>query len=152
MNLNLKTVAAASALTLATIAPAQAFDDADDAIEFRQSVFHLVAAHTGALGDMIKGKTDYDAGEASYRAESMAALAKMGLEGFEYPGSNKGETKAKPAVWSDMDGFKAKMAKFESDTAALASAAQSGDQGAVKAAFVTAAKNCKACHSDYKNR
>ncbi|WP_221794542.1 c-type cytochrome [Oceanobacter mangrovi] len=152
MKLNFKAIVTASMITAASIASAHAMEDAEDAIEFRQSVFHLVGAHTGQMGDMIKGKKDFDAAEFQYRADSMAALAKMGLEGFTYPGSDKGDTKAKPAVWEDMDGFKTKMNKFVSDTAALSAAAKSGNLDTIKPAFMEAAKNCKACHTDYKNR
>lgn len=131
---------------------AETFKEADDAIEYRQAVFTLVKTHVGVMGAMVKGKKDFDAAEFAYRAESLKALSKMPMEGFTYPGSDKGDTKAKAAVWKDMDGFKAKMDKFESDSAALAKAAASGSMDTIKPAFINTVKNCKACHKEYKNK
>lgn len=129
-----------------------AFDSSADAIEYRQNVFSLVAAHFGEMGSMVKGEKTFDAKEFAYRANSLEALSKMPLEGFTFPGSDKGNTKAKPAVWSDMDGFKEKLTQFQTDSEALAKAAQSGDMKSIKPVFMTTAKNCKSCHSDFKNR
>ncbi|ROQ25817.1 c-type cytochrome [Gallaecimonas pentaromativorans] len=139
--------------TLVLVAPlAQAFDNKDEAIHYRQSVFTLVAAQFGEMGAMVKGEKPFDAKEFQYRAESLAALSKMPLEGFLYPGSDKGGTKAKAAVWQKTDEFKAKLAHFQKDATNLAEAAQSGDLSTIKPAFMATAKNCKACHSEFKNR
>ncbi|MGB1092615.1 MAG: c-type cytochrome [Oceanobacter sp.] len=145
-------LAAVAAFSTATLASAHALKDSDDAIEYRQSVFHLVAAHFGQMGAMVKGKKPFDAAEFQYRAESLDALAKMPLEGFTFPGSDKGHTKAKPEIWTDMDGFKSKLSQFQKDASALAKASKSGDMGSIKPAFGQTAKNCKSCHSDYKNK
>ncbi len=129
-----------------------AFEDGDEAIDYRQAVFSLVASHFGKMGDMVKGKTEFDAKDFAYRAESVDALAKMPLEGFTFPGSDKGDTKAKPAVWKDMDTFTAKLTQFQKDASELAAVAKGGDMGKIKPVFLTAAKNCKSCHTDFKNR
>ena len=157
MKLQLKQLTATLGLVscLGVAAPASLadnFKEADDAIEYRQAVFTLVKTHVGVMGAMVKGKQDFDAAEFAYRAESLQALSKMPMEGFTYPGSDKGDTKAKAAVWKDMDGFKAKMDKFESDSTALAKAAASGSMDTIKPAFITTVKNCKACHKEYKNK
>ncbi|WP_115719478.1 c-type cytochrome [Gallaecimonas mangrovi] len=138
---------------LLVVAPlAQAFDDKDDAIHYRQSVFTLVAAHFHEMGAMVKGDEPFDAKAFQYRAESLAALSKMPLEGFLYPGSDKGDTKAKETVWQKTDEFKAKLAHFQGDAAKLEEAAKTGDMAVIKPAFMATAKNCKACHSEFKNR
>ncbi len=129
-----------------------AFEKAEDAIEYRQSVFSLVATHFGHMGAMVKGKKDFNAEEFAYRADSVKALSKMPLEGFTFPGSDKGDTKAKPAVWSDMSEFKAKLTQFQKDADNLASAAATGSMDKIKPVFGATAKNCKSCHSDFKNR
>ncbi|EKE71702.1 c-type cytochrome [Gallaecimonas xiamenensis] len=142
----------ALAALVAVVPFAQAFDDKDEAIAYRQSVFSLVATHFGEMGAMVKGDKAFDAAAFQYRADSLAALSKMPLEGFLYPGADQGDTKAKAAVWENTDEFKKRLAKFQSDAADLAKSAQSGDLGSIKPAFMKAAKNCKACHSDFKNR
>ncbi|WP_305453276.1 cytochrome c [Oceanobacter sp. 2_MG-2023] len=143
-------ISLASACTFSAVAHGN--DEVEDAIEYRQAVFHLVAAHFGQMGDMIKGKKDFDAVEFQYRANSLDALSKMPMEGFTVPGSDKGDTKAKPAVWEKPALFEEKMTKFQKDSSALAKAAQSGDMDTIKPVFMEAAKNCKSCHTDFKNR
>lgn len=137
--------------SLATVSvTAHGLKDAEGAIEYRQAVFHLVAAHFGQMGAMVKGKKEFSAEEFDYRAESLKALSLMPLEGFTFPGADKGDFKAKPAVWKDMDAFKAKLSTFQEDAAALAEATKSGSMDTIKPAFLKTAKNCKGCHSDFK--
>jgi cytochrome c556 len=66
------------------------------------------------------------------------------------PGSDKGDTKALPTVWSDRPGFLA-AAKAEDDAIdALSLAAGSGDMTKVAAAFGAVGKTCGACHEKYR--
>ncbi len=145
-------IAAALAAPIIASPLALAFDDKDEAIEYRQSVFSLVAKHFGEMAAMVKGKKDFNAEEFQYRAESLNALSHMPLEGFLYPGADQGETKAKAAVWSDTEEFKKRLGDFQADTQVLLAKAQTGDFNAIKPAFAETAKNCKACHKDFKNR
>ncbi|WP_341503302.1 cytochrome c [Gallaecimonas sp. GXIMD4217] len=145
-------LAAALAAPLLASPLAQAFDDKDEAIDYRRSVFSLVAKHFGEMAAMVKGKKDFNAEEFQYRAESLKALSHMPLEGFLYPGADKGDTKARAEVWENTEEFKKRLSGFQADTVALLDKAKSGDLNAIKPAFVAAAKNCKACHKDFKNR
>jgi cytochrome c556 len=145
-------ISLASSCAFSALAHGNGNDDVEDAIEYRQAVFHLVATHFGHMGDMVKGKKNFDAVEFQYRANSLDALAKMPLEGFTVPGSDKGETKAKPAVWEKPELFREKLTKFQKDSSALAKAAQSGNMDTIKPVFMETAKNCKSCHTDFKNR
>lgn len=148
----MKKIAKLSAIALmSTAAIASAHGSADnDSIEYRQAVFHLVASHFKQMGAMIKGKKPFDAAEFQYRADSVDALAKMPLEGFTSAEAQDGESKAKPAIWKNMDDFKSKLSQFQTDASALAMAAKSGDMSTIKPAFGATAKNCKSCHGDYK--
>ena len=65
-------------------------------------------------------------------------------------GSDFGETNALDAVWEKFDDFKQAAANAEKATAALVKAAESGDEGAIKARFGDVGKACKACHKEYK--
>jgi cytochrome c556 len=141
----------ASLLTCAVPA-VQAFDEPKDAIEYRQAAFDLIAEHVGQMGAMIRNEKPFDADEFKYRANSVDALSKMPLEGFTFPGADKGQTKAKPAVFENMDDFKSRLKTFQEQAARLAVAANSGDIDTIKPAFMDTMKNCKSCHTDYKNR
>jgi cytochrome c556 len=65
-------------------------------------------------------------------------------------GSDKGNTKAAPTVWSDQAGFQKAAMQLTTTAEALASAAKSGDATAVAAAFKEVGEACGACHKEYR--
>ncbi|MEC4727835.1 cytochrome c [Shewanella sp. D64] len=142
-------LALVSSTVLATSVQADNFKTTDDAIEYRQSAFSLMAYNFGDMGAMLKGKKPFDAQVFAMRANNVAALAKLPLEGF-IADSDKGDTEALAKVWTDKPDFDAKMKQLQKDSAALAIAAKSDDKKALKQAFMTTAKNCKGCHDAYK--
>jgi cytochrome c556 len=103
------------------------------------------------MAAMVKGERPYDAAAFAHSAEIIAYMSKLPLEGF-IPGSESGDTKAKPEIWLDMDDFKAKLEKMQGEAAKLAEVAKGGDFEAVKAQFGETGKACKACHDKYRNK
>ncbi|MGS0673588.1 c-type cytochrome [Shewanella sp. 0m-4] len=142
-------IALAATATLATSAYANNFKEADDAIDYRQSAFSMIAHNFGDMGAMLKGKKEFNAEVFAMRAENVAALSKLPLEGF-VAGSDKGDTEALAKVWSDKADFDAKMKTFQENAAILALAAKSGDKKEMKQAFGNTGKSCKGCHDVYK--
>ncbi|KXI23496.1 c-type cytochrome [Photobacterium sanguinicancri] len=142
----------ASLTLLATSVSASPFEKPEDAIHYRQAAFSMIAANFGDMADMVKGRKDWNQEVFSKRAQYISTLALMPGEAFSVDGSDKGDTKAKPEIWNDWDGFTVKLNKFQTDLTQLAQVASQGDERATKKAFGVAAKNCKACHSDYKFR
>jgi cytochrome c556 len=65
-------------------------------------------------------------------------------------GSDKGETKALPTVWSDWAGFQAASKNADAAFDKLAVAAGSGDQAALATAFADTGKACGACHEKFR--
>jgi cytochrome c556 len=65
-------------------------------------------------------------------------------------GSDKGETKALPTVWSDSAGFQAASTNAVAAYDKLAVAAGSGDMAALTAAFTDTGKACGACHEKFR--
>lgn len=65
-------------------------------------------------------------------------------------GSDKGETKALPAVWTDWAGFEAAGNANAAAADAMATAAGSGSLEALTAAFGATGKSCGACHEKYR--
>ena len=98
---------------------------------------------------MAKGKKPYDAAVFARNAEIVAFMSKLPLEGFT-PGSESGNTKAKPEIWLDMDDFKAKMEKMQQEVAALEKVARTGNFDASKEQLGEAGQSCKACHDNYR--
>ena len=126
----------------ATIALAQA-----DVIKERQENRKQTAATMRAIKGIIdaKGPTTGAVEQAAKLKTLEAAFVKM------FPaGSDKGETKALPAVWTDMAGFEAASKNAEAAFDNLSVAAGSGDMAALTAAFTDAGKACGACHEKFR--
>ena len=70
-------LAIVSSTVLATSVQADNFKKTDDAIEYRQSAFSLMAYNFGDMGAMLKGKKPFDAQVFAMRAENVAALSKL---------------------------------------------------------------------------
>ncbi len=123
----------------------------EDAIKYRKSVYAVMGWNFGPLAAMAKGDKPYDKDEAIRRSANIAFVSRLPLEGF-IPGSDLGETKAKPEIWNKMDDFKAKLEKMQGETAKLADVAKLGDFNALKAQIGETGKACKACHDNYRNK
>ncbi len=127
-----------------------AFTDSADAIEYRKASFQLIRHNMMDLGDMIRGNVPYDAARVQKRANALAAVTTLPWEAFTVPGADKASGDAKAEIWSNLQDFNSRADKFQQDALQLQTAAKGSDQAAVKAAFATFAKNCKACHDKYK--
>lgn len=124
----------------------------EDAIEYRKGVMAAQGWNFGAMGAMVKGERPYDKAEFLKRAENLAALSKMSLEGFTVEGSEKGKTKAKAEVFLDAEKFKGGMDKLATESAKLVTVAQGGDMAAIKPQFNEVAKVCKGCHDNFRSK
>ncbi|HKU99652.1 MAG TPA: cytochrome c [Vineibacter sp.] len=105
----------------------------------------------GAQMKAIKGIIDAK-GPASGVVPAAAKLKELS-EAFPalFPaGSDKGETKALPVVWTDKPGFTAANKAEGTAIDALAVAAGTGDMAKVAEAFGNAAKTCGACHDKFR--
>jgi cytochrome c556 len=153
MEENMKKLAAAvlfvmGAMTFAETASAQ---KPEDAIKYRRGVYAVMGWNFGPMAAMAKGDRPYDAAAFARHAEIVAFMSKLPLEGF-VPGSDSGDTKAKPEIWLDMNDFKAKLEKMQAEVAKLAEVAKGGDLNASKTQLGEAGKACKACHDKYRNK
>ena len=141
-----------TALVLPAAVQAATFDKADTDIAYRQAAFSMIAINLGDMADMVKGKKVWDEAAFQQRAAQLAQLAPMAEVGFQAADSQHGDTQAKTAVWTDNAEFAAQFKQFINDTDNLAAVAQQGDSDQMKKAFGQAAKNCKACHNNFKEK
>lgn len=126
----------------ATVALAQA-----DVIKQRQENRKETAATMRSIKGVIDSKGDVKAVVAS--AAKLKTLEAAFVKMFP-AGSDKGETKALPTVWSDSAGFQAASKAVDAAYDKLAVAAGSGDLAAVTAAFGETGKACGACHEKFR--
>ena len=143
-------LAAAGAL-LATGASAQSFQKPEDAIKYRRSAMTVMSAHFGVLGAMANGKAPFDAQQAARSADVIALVSHLPFAGF-VPGTDKGETAAKPEIWTEQAKFNEDRDKMQDAVAKLAAAAKTGNLDNLKTAFGPAAQTCKACHDDFRKK
>jgi cytochrome c556 len=122
----------------------------DMAVEYRKSVYEVLAWNFGPMGAMAQGKAPYNAAEFARRAERVAALAPMLTEAFPPESQAVKDTKLKAEAWSNRADFDAKLKDLIDRSAALATVAKGGDFEKSKAAFFDTANACKACHEKYK--
>jgi cytochrome c556 len=142
---------AALALPLAAIAAEEGGGPKpEDFVHYRQGVMTAIGWNFGPMAAMVKKEMPYDAAEFARRAERVAFLATLPMEGF-VPQTKGIESHAKDAVWDNLDDFESRMKDLETNTAALASAAKgASDLGAVVPAFAKVGETCKGCHDEYE--
>ena len=135
-------LAAGAMVSGVTIAWAQA-----DVIKDRQENRKQAAAAMRAVKGIIDAK-----GPTAGAVEQAAKLKtlQVAFDKLFPAGSDKGETKALPTVWSDWAGFQAASKNADAAYDKLAVAAGSGDMAALTAAFGDAGKACGACHDKFR--
>ena len=144
--------AATAAAALLCCGPAAAqFKSPEDAVEYRQGALAVMGHHYGLIGAMANGKVPFDARAAQANADLVVTLAKLPWSAF-VDGSDKGDTNARPEVWSQPDKFKADVQRLQDATVKLAEAARSAKPEALKAAFSATSETCKSCHDDFRKK
>lgn len=144
MLLRTLTIAATVLAMGATVSVAQ-----DDPIAERQEKMKTMGGAMRVLVPMFREQADYDA-EAALAAfvrmnEAVDGYGALFPEGTE----TGGDTRAKPEIWSDREGFDAAVADFEEDLA-MAASADIPDLDSFKPVFGAVAQNCGDCHEVYQ--
>lgn len=142
-------VVALAGMVSALPAAAQ-FATPEAAIKYRKSAMSLEMTHLGRIFAMANGRVPFDAKVAAENAEILAALSKWQFTGF-VGGSDKGDTQARPEIWSEAAKFKEKAVKSQEDVIKLNAAAKTGSLDAIKTAAGAVAQSCNACHDVYRN-
>ena len=135
-------LAAGAVVGGATIAMAQG-----DVIAQRKDNRKQTAAAMRAIKGIVdaKGPTSGAVEQAAKLKTLETAFVKM------FPaGSDKGETRALPAIWTDWAGFEAASKNADMAFDKLATAAGSGNAEALATAFADAGKACGACHQKFQ--
>jgi len=141
---------AAAVLAVATALPAAAqFAKPEDAIKYRKAVFTVMGTHFGRVAAMANGRAPFDPKVAADSAEIATAMSTLPYVAF-LPGTDKGETRAKPEIWTDFDKVKLLAEKMQAEMVKLNAAAKTGNIDSIKAAVGETGKACKACHDDYR--
>lgn len=140
-------LALAGALAGGGVAYAEQLAQAGDPIAARKEN----RKQSGAAMRAIKAVID-KGGPVAEAQPHAAKLKELGVaHGKLYPaGSDKGETKALPVIWTDMAGFQAANNASNDAIDKLAAAIGSGDLKAVTDAHGAVGRTCGACHEKYR--
>ncbi|TNM65739.1 c-type cytochrome [Aliirhizobium smilacinae] len=138
------TAITASALCLGLAAAAVA---QDNPVATREQMMKQVGASMGALGAIAKGEKPYDA-EA---VKAALTTISTDMKGFpdHFPAGSEVNSAAAPAIWDNMDDFKAKALKLAGDADTVL-ASMPADQAGVQESIKTLGANCGTCHQTYR--
>lgn len=139
-------------LAATTAAPAAAqFAKPEEALRYRKAAFTVMSVNFVRVAAMANGRQPFDPKAVADSAEVAAMMSKLPYTAFG-DGTDKGDTQARPEVWTEKAKFKAAAERSQNDLAKLSQVAKGGDQATIKAAVSAAAQSCKACHVDFRRR
>ena len=141
---------ALGAIVVALAIPAQAqFAKPEDAIKYRRNALYVMSTHFGRVGAMANGRVPFDAAAAASNAAIAEQMSKLPYAAF-IDGSDKGDTKARPELWTDRAKFNAAAEKMQTEMSKLTVVAKAGNIDAIKAQVGVTGGACKACHDDFR--
>ncbi len=143
------TVFALALLPLAGL-PAQAVDESEKVIKYRQTVMKSLGTHMGGIAAVVKGEVSF-VGHVPGHAAGIAAISKMMVDMFPKD-SDFGVTRARPEIWTRWDDFVKAAKAMEVEAAKLVEVAGSGDRGAIGAQLGAVGKTCGGCHKPFREK
>ena len=138
----------AGALIFGAVTFVPGVNAAEDPLKIRKEGFDASKKSFGSIKKILEDGSDLSGAAAP--AQSLNAFAKQVPTLFP-AGSDKGETKAKTAIWTNGADFGAKAQAFEAESAKLVQAVASGDKASVQKQFGAVGGTCKGCHEIYRS-
>ncbi len=143
----------AAAVLLGLASQAQAVDEPENVIKYRQSVMKSMNGHLGAIVGVVKGEVSYVDHVAAH-ARGINEMSKLLPELFP-EGSGQFESaksRALPAIWDDFSKLVAAAKALEMESAKMIEVAASGDLGAIGAQLKNLGKACGGCHKPFRQK
>ncbi|MFC3570868.1 c-type cytochrome [Paracoccus simplex] len=150
----MRLILAAAALATVPLASLAQEDPIHQAIEARHGFYQMLAISMGTLSGMAKGEIAYDEAAASRAAANIEALTHYDLSSLFIEGSSSADAKdsaAKPAIWTDLEAFRAKFAGLQEAATGAADAVKGGAEN-VAPVVQKLGGACKACHDNYREK
>ncbi len=120
--------------------------------EYRSATFGALGGHMRSLGMMVKGEVAATPADMAAHAVSLHATGEI-VHSLFPAGTGPDaipETEALAVIWTDAEGFAAKVQTFETETAKLAELAQAGDVAGFKGQFGKVGRSCGGCHDGFR--
>ena len=119
----------------------------DKNVKERMMLMKEMANNTKTIGQMLKGKTPFDANEAKLALERLAFLSLETPKVFKINASDP-KSEARPAIWDEFDEFTRLSKDLAETTTLLAGSIYTIDD--LRPALRKVSSSCKACHSKYR--
>jgi cytochrome c556 len=142
-------LAAFALIATTALSAAAQFRKPEEAIAYRQGAMTVMGIHFYRAARMASGRAPFDAKALASDIDIATYLSKLPFAGF-VEGSDKGETRALPKIWTEMDKFRASATKMQDEMAKLNVVAKSGNIELIKAQVDVTNKACKSCHESYQ--
>ena len=123
----------------------------DDVLKFRKGIYQVINWHIRPLGVMVKGDQPYNKELFARNAAVLEQMSKMLPESY-VPGSDVGDSRAKPEIWKEPEKFKQAMDRLQAETAKLAEVAKGGNFDQIRTQFGAVAKSCSGCHDVFRTK
>ncbi|TCR63374.1 cytochrome c [Bosea sp. BK604] len=114
----------------------------------RQNTMKSIGAATRDGAAIAKGEAPFDAAKVQAIFKTYSDSAKKMATLFPDGSQTGDKTTAAPKIWEDQAGFKASLAKFDSEASAASAAAT--DLASFRTGFGNVTKNCGTCHETYR--
>ena len=119
----------------------------DKNVKERMMVMKEMAGNTKIIGQMLKGKTSFDANQVKLALERLSALSLETPKVFTINATDP-KSEAMPNIWDEFDEF-TKLSKDLAETSiVLASSVETIED--LRPALKKVSSGCKACHSRYR--
>ena len=119
----------------------------DKNVKERMMLMKEMANNTKIIGQMLKGKTSFDANEAKLALERLSSLSLETPKVFKINASDP-KSEARPAIWDEFDEFTRLSKDLAETSLLLAGSIDSIDD--LRPALKGVSSGCKACHSRYR--
>ena len=119
----------------------------DKNVKERMMVMKEMAGNTKIIGQMLKGKTSFDANQVKLALERLSALSLETPKVFTINATDP-KSEAMPNIWDEFDEF-TKLSKDLAETSiVLANSVETIED--LRPALKKVSSGCKACHSRYR--
>ncbi len=119
----------------------------DKNVKERMMVMKEMAGNTKIIGQMLKGKTSFDANQVKLALERLSALSLETPKVFTINATDP-KSEAMPNIWDEFDEF-TKLSKDLAETSIVLANSVSTIED-LRPALKKVSSGCKACHSRYR--
>jgi cytochrome c556 len=145
----LSTVVLVTLVATSSVAAAQR--KPEDVIKFRKGAYQVMGWYMSPMGQMVKGQQPFDQNAFVRNATIVEQMSRVVTDAFA-PGSDKGDTRARPEIWQQPEKFKEALERFQAEATKMTEVSKQGNPDQIRSQFGTLAKSCSHCHDQFRSK